>query len=166
MTDPRDEPDCPNHVSPWFSTHRRRSMILVTGATGTIGSEVVRRLLTAGQRPRVFVRDPEKARKQLGERVEHIAGDFDRPDTIDAALAGVDRVFLLTQQNSRQPDWERGLVTAATDAGVSHIVKLSVFRADAGSPLQIARQHRQSERVLEESGLAFTIVRPVFFMQN
>jgi uncharacterized protein YbjT (DUF2867 family) len=57
-------------------------------------------------------------------------------------------------------------IEAATRGGVGQIVKLSVFRADERSPLQIARQHAQAERALEQSGVAFTIVRPVFFMQN
>jgi uncharacterized protein YbjT (DUF2867 family) len=141
-------------------------MILVTGATGTVGSEVVRRLLAAGERPRALVRDPDKARERLGEQVEHVVGDLNRTETIGAALAGVDRLFLVTTQSSRQPEWERRVIEAATRGGVGQIVKLSVFRADERSPLQIARQHAQAERALEQSGVAFTIVRPVFFMQN
>src|SRR5215217_3104110 len=141
-------------------------MILVIGATGTIGSEVVGQLLAADERPRAFVRDPGKARRLLGERVEQGVGDLDRPETIEAALAGVDRLFLLTTQSDRQPDWERSVIGAAAGAGVAHLVKLTVFRADERSPLRFARQHRQAERALERSGLASTIVRPVFLMQN
>jgi uncharacterized protein YbjT (DUF2867 family) len=141
-------------------------MILVTGATGTIGSEVVGQLRAAGERPRAFVRDREKARELLGERVEQVVGDLDRAQTIEAALAGVNRIFLLTTQSSRQPDWERTVIAAAADAGVAHVVKLSVFRADEQSPLRFARQHRHAERALEQSGLAWTMVRPVFLMQN
>lgn len=141
-------------------------MILVTGATGTIGTEVFRRLAAAGERPRAFVRDPHMARAQLGDPVEHVAGDLDRPRTVEAALAGVDRVFLLTRQSTRQPDQERNVIDAAVRSGARHLVKLSVFRADERSPLQIARQHRETERALEQSGLAYTIVRPVFLMQN
>lgn len=141
-------------------------MILVTGATGTVGSEVVRQLVATGERPRALVRDPATARQRLGDQVEHVVGDLDRPETIAAALAGVDRVFLLTTQSSRQPEWERAVIGAAARAGVGQLVKLSVFRADEQSPLQVARQHGQAERVLAQSGLAATILRPVFFMQN
>jgi uncharacterized protein YbjT (DUF2867 family) len=141
-------------------------MILVTGASGTIGSEVFRRLTAAGGRPRAFVRDPLKARALFGDAVEHIVGDLDRPETVDAGMEGVDRVFLLTRQSSRQLAQERHVIEAAVRAGVRHVVKLSVFRADERSPLRIARQHRQIECVLEQSGLPHTIVRPVFFMQN
>jgi uncharacterized protein YbjT (DUF2867 family) len=141
-------------------------MILVIGATGTIGTEVVGQLLAADERPRAFVRDRDKAQRLLGERVEPVAGDLERPETIEAALAGVERVFLLTTQSGRQPDWERSVIGAAARAGVAHLVKLSVFRADERSPLRFARQHWQAERALEQSGLAWTIVRPLFLMQN
>jgi uncharacterized protein YbjT (DUF2867 family) len=140
-------------------------MILVTGATGTVGSEVVKQLVAAGERPRVFVRDPVKGQR-LGSQVEQVVGDLDRPETIAAALVDVDRLFLVTTQSPRQPDWECSVIEAATSAGVRRVVKLSVFNADQRSPLQIARQHRQAEHTLEESGLAATILRPVFFMQN
>jgi uncharacterized protein YbjT (DUF2867 family) len=92
-------------------------VILVMGATGTVGSEVVRRLLAAGERPLAFVRDSDRARRRLGGRVERVVGDLERPETIVAALAGVDRMFLLTTQSSRQPDWERGVIQAAARAG-------------------------------------------------
>ena len=141
-------------------------MILVIGATGTVGSEVVRQLVATGERPRALVRDPATARQRLGDQVERVVGDLDRPETIAAALAGVDRVFLLTTQSSRQPEWERAVIGPAARTGVGQLVKLSVFRANEQSPLQVARQHGQAERVLAQSGLAATILRPVFFMQN
>jgi uncharacterized protein YbjT (DUF2867 family) len=141
-------------------------MILVIGATGTVGSEVVRQLVATRERPRALVRDPATAHQRLGDQVEQVVGDLDRPETIAAALAGVDRVFLLTTQSSRQPEWERAVIGAAARAGVGQLVKLSVFRANEQSPLQVARQHGQAERVLAQSGLAATILRPVFFMQN
>jgi len=141
-------------------------MILVIGATGTIGNEVFRRLAGAGHGPRAFVRDPRRARARLGDAAEHIVGDLDRPQTVEAALTGVERVFLLTRQSTRQCDQEHNVIDAAVRSGARHLVKLSVFRADDRSPLRIARQHRETERALEQSGLAYTIVRPVFLMQN
>jgi uncharacterized protein YbjT (DUF2867 family) len=141
-------------------------MILVTGATGTIGREVCGRLAAAGEQPRAFVRDPRIARTRLGDAVDHVVGDLDRPETVEAALAGVDRVFLLTRQSSRQPQQERSVIDAAARSDVRRLVKLSVFRADERSPLQIARQHGHTEQAVERSGLAYTLVRPVFLMQN
>jgi uncharacterized protein YbjT (DUF2867 family) len=75
-------------------------------------------------------------------------------------------LFLLTRQTSRQLAQERAVIAAAARAGVGRVVKLSVFRADERSPLQIARQHAEAERLLQESGLLHTVLRPVFFMQN
>jgi uncharacterized protein YbjT (DUF2867 family) len=141
-------------------------VILVIGATGTVGREVVRQLATAGERPRIFVRDSSGAHQRRGEHVDQVGGDLDRPESIEAALAGVDRLFLLTTQSSHQPRWERDVIHAAARIGLEHLVKLSVFRADEHSPLQIARQHWQAEQELAQSGLAATILRPVFFMQN
>ena len=141
-------------------------MILVVGATGTVGSAVLRQLVAGGERVRGLVRDREKAGERVGVETELVVGDLDRPETLTDALVGVDRVFLLTRQTSRQLEHERAMIEAAARAGVGHVVKLSVFRADEGSPLQIARQHRQAERALEDSGLAHTILRPPFYMQN
>ena len=141
-------------------------MALVIGATGTVGAEVVSQLVAQGARPRAFVRDITAARRRLGEQPELVVGDLDRPETIEAALDGADRVFLVTTQSSRQPEWEDSVIEVATGAGVAHLVKLSVFRADEDSPLQVARQHRRSELALERSTLAWTILRPVFFMEN
>ena len=151
---------------PHRATSRAAPMILLIGATGRIGSEVVSQLAAADERPRILVRDSAAARQRFGERVHLIDGDLDQPETIEAALAGVDRVFLVTTQSIHQPSWERAVIRAAARSGVDHLVKLSVFRADEHSPLQIARQHWQTEQELVESGLAATILRPVFFMQN
>ena len=139
--------------------------VMVVGATGTVGREVVRRLGEAGARPLALVHDGGSGTIP-GDRADRVSADLDRPETLDAALDGVDRLFLLTRQNSRQLAQEQAVVAAAARAGVGRVVKLSVFRADDRSPLQIARQHRQAELVLQDSGLLHTVLRPVFFMQN
>jgi uncharacterized protein YbjT (DUF2867 family) len=141
-------------------------MILVIGATGTVGTEVVKQLVDKGEPTRALVRSATTARQRLDEDVELIEGDLDRTETVTAALSGVDRVFLVTRQDDRQVEWEERVIDAAADAHVGHVVKLSVFRADRHSPLQIARQHGQIEEKLEQSDLDVTIIRPVFFMQN
>jgi uncharacterized protein YbjT (DUF2867 family) len=141
-------------------------MILVIGATGTVGSEVVRQLLARGVRPRVIERNPRPACPRAAHAADRVIGDLDRPECLPRALAGIDRVFLLTRQTSRQLDQELAVVEAAAAAGIEQVVKLSVFCADEESPLQIARQHRTAERALERSGVGYTVLRPPFFMQN
>ena len=141
-------------------------MILVIGATGTVGRLVVRQLTARGEQVRALVRDTQAARQLFGDRVRYIVGDLDRPATLAPALAAADRVFLLTRQSDRQPGQEQAVVDAAVRADVRRLVKLSVFCANEGSRLQIARQHARAEWAVRQSGLGYTIIRPVFFMQN
>jgi uncharacterized protein YbjT (DUF2867 family) len=147
------------------STGDETGTILVVGATGTVGREVVRRLGAAGARPRALMHTGPSG-PVPGDRSDRVSADLDRPATIEAALDGVDRLFLLTRQTSRQLAQEQTVIAAAARAGLGRVVKLSVFRADERSPLQIARQHWQAERVLQDSGVQHTVLRPVFFMQN
>src|SRR5437016_290055 len=104
-------------------------MILVTGATGKIGSEVVKQLLAAGAPVRVLVRDPQKAVDLAGQGVEVVQGDLMRPETLDAAMKGVDRLFLLSPQGGDPFQMESAAVEAARRAGVKHIVKSAVMGA-------------------------------------
>ncbi len=130
-------------------------MILVTGAAGTVGGEVVRGLQAAGAVFKVAYR------KRRVEGLDGVALDLDRPETIAPALAGCNTVFLLS--NDATP--ELNLVRAAPAAGVRRIVKLSVWGA-ADEAFEFARWHRPVERALEASGLRFTFLRPNGFMQN
>ena len=141
-------------------------MIALTGATGTVGRELVRLLVEQGERPRVLTRDVSLARRLFGGSADYAYADLDRPDTLPAALAGAERVFLLTPATSRQPAREHHLVAATVTAGVGHIVKTSVFRADEASPLRIAQQHGRTEALIASTRLDWTFLRPVFFMQN
>jgi uncharacterized protein YbjT (DUF2867 family) len=141
-------------------------MIAVTGATGTVGRELVRLLEERGQHPRVITRDPRAARLVFGSEVELAQADLDRPVTLPAALAGAEQVFLLSPATSGQVSRERHLVTAAAAAGVRRVVKTSVFRASRVSKLRLATQHGQIEEMITRSGLEWTFLRPAFFMQN
>jgi uncharacterized protein YbjT (DUF2867 family) len=140
-------------------------MILVTGATGKVGTHVVSELLAKGQPTRAFVRDPQKAREVLGDEVELAVGDFERPETIDAALAGADRLYILTPSSPRLAEQERNLVEAATRARV-RVVKHSWLVADEQARVETGRSHWQSERALERSGVPHTILQPTSFMDN
>ena len=141
-------------------------MILVTGATGKVGQEVAKQLKAKGEPFRVLARSPGKARALLGGDVEVAAGDLGDPASLDAALAGADRLFLLPATDPRQREWELNAIDAAKRAGVKHVVKLSAIGASRDSPVVLARWHREVEEALEASGLAWTILQPTFFAQN
>jgi uncharacterized protein YbjT (DUF2867 family) len=133
-------------------------MILVTGASGTVGSEVVRALGERGARVRAGYRSrPQK----LPAGFESVALDYEQPETIRPALAGVETVFLLSNTVER----EKQVVDEIKRAGVKRIVKLSAFGA-AEEAHSFARGHRAVERHIEASGLAWTFLRPNGFMQN
>jgi uncharacterized protein YbjT (DUF2867 family) len=142
-------------------------MILITGATGTTGREVVEELRRLGAKGvRALVRDPARADFIREAGFETFAGDFDRPETLDAALKGVERALLLTPPSMQTFEHQRAFVEAAARAGVRHVVKLSAFGADAGAPEGFGKWHGQAEDLLKASGLAWTMLRPNFFMQN
>ena len=142
-------------------------MILITGATGTTGREVVGELRKAGAgRVRALVRDPARAAFIREAGFETAEGDFGRPETLDAALEGVERALLLTPPSPQTVEQQRAFVEAARRAGVRHVVKFSAFGADAGAPEGFGKWHGQSEELLKSSGLAWTMLRPNFFMQN
>jgi uncharacterized protein YbjT (DUF2867 family) len=138
-------------------------MILVTGGTGTVGREVVAQLLAAGQKFRVLTRDPAKAR--FDPKVEVVVGDLGKPESLPKALEGVDRVFALTT-GMEIVAHDQALAAAAKKAGAKHIVKLSVFGIGAGGDMAILRRHEAGEKAIQESGLAWTFVRPGMFMSN
>lgn len=147
-------------------------MILVLGATGSIGTHLVRELRDRGEPVRAFVRDPAKGRA-LG--VEYAVGDLDDPPSIAAALAGVDRLLLnaggAVPADGEQPmvRQQKAAIDAAVAARVSRVVKVSVWGAKPGGRLAEGA-HWEIERYLEASGLtsglAWSVLRPSGFMQN
>lgn len=135
-------------------------MILVTGARGNVGSEVVTALVDRGRGVRALVRDPSRA--QLPENVEAVAGDLDRPGTVEPALDGVDGVFLLGGFDTL-PD----LLGRMRSAGVGHVTLLTSRCVVGGmADNAITRMWLDSEAAVRDSGLAWTIVRPSGFHSN
>lgn len=142
-------------------------MILITGATGTTGREVVAELRRLGARGvRALVRDPARAGFIREAGFEPVAGDFERPETFGAALEGVERALLLTPPTPDTVAHHREFIMAAAAEGVRHVVKLSAFGADADAPEGFGRWHGRAENLLKTSGLKWTLLRPNFFMQN
>jgi uncharacterized protein YbjT (DUF2867 family) len=140
--------------------------ILVMGATGNVGSQVVKQLADTGANVRAAVRSPRKAESLKSERVSLTEFDTDKPETIEAAFQGVDKVFLLTPLVPNMVELSANLVAAAKKAGVKHIIKSSGMGAEVEPGITLTRWHREAEKAIEASGIAFTFVRPNGFMQN
>ncbi|MBF6328449.1 SDR family oxidoreductase [Nocardia transvalensis] len=138
--------------------------VLVTGSTGTVGSEVVRQLVVRGVPVRALTRSPEKASFPAG--VTPVAGELSDPDAMRTALDGVTGVFLLS---AVAPDELTGTVNTlslAREAGVRNVVYLSVIHADRFTDPPHFAAKAAAERMIAEFGLPATILRPGYYMQN
>jgi len=140
-------------------------MIVVTGAGGTVGTELVKALSAAGAQFRAAYHSADKVDRARTSGLNAVAVDYAKPETVAGALAGADHLFLLGAGAVGQTDAEIGVVRAAKQAGVRHVVKLSVWGAGDES-FSFAKVHRPIERAIEASGLGWTFLRPNSFMQN
>ncbi len=141
-------------------------MILITGATGTVGSEVVKRLSAQGTQVRAVTRDPERAGAHRVPHVQFVQGDFEDVESMRRACSGVDRAFLLTNSTERTEEQQIVFTRVAHQSGVRHIVKLSQLHADPNSPGRFLRYHAAVEASIRASGLTFTFLRPNLYMQG
>jgi uncharacterized protein YbjT (DUF2867 family) len=141
-------------------------MILVTGATGNAGAQVVRDLRVRGASVRAFVRDPENARDLFGHKVELAVGDFANPSSVGAALEGVEAMLLSCADDPRRVEWEASAIDAAAAAGVRRIVKLSTVGAEPGAPVAFWDWHGRVEQHLRSSGVPAVILQSTFYMSN
>ena len=140
-------------------------MILVTGATGNVGSELVKQLIAKDAPIRVITRDQQKV-SHLGSAVEAVIGDRHNAGVVKEALKGAEQVFLLPVLFDEDHEADRLLIEEAKRAGVSHIVKVSsgVVRLADKNPIGIL--HREKELLIENSGIPWTFLRPGGFMSN
>jgi len=139
-------------------------MIVVTGATGKIGNELVRLLAERGETVRALARHAGQGAELPG--VEWVAADLARRENLGPAFAGAERLFLLTANSEDMVRLQKNALAAARQAGVRHVVKLSALGASDHSQSVIGLWHYNVERVLQASGLAWTILRPHHFMDN
>ncbi|HZI93664.1 MAG TPA: NAD(P)H-binding protein [Patescibacteria group bacterium] len=140
-------------------------MILVTGAGGTVGGELVNRLSSEGVPFRAAYRSAAGVAAARSRGIDAIGVEYDRPESLRPALQGVDSMFLLCANGPDQTRYEINAVREAVNGGVKRIVKLSVWDA-GGQEFSFARTHRAVEREIESSGLVWTFLRPNGFMQN
>jgi len=140
--------------------------VLVTGATGTIGRDLIKILSENGVPVRAGVRDQAKARKQFGANIALATFDFEDAASFPDSLKDVEKVFLLPPPIPNQVAVTNAFIDATKRAGVRHIVKLSVIGADTEPPFTFGKWHAASDQHVRESDLAFTFLRPNSFMQN
>ncbi len=141
-------------------------MILLTGITGKTGGETARQLLQKGAKLRALVRDEAKAKDLKAAGVELVVGDVSDADTVRRALKGVEKAFLTLPNGERQLEQEKQFTDLAVEAGIKHLVKMSSMEAVAHAETPIPRAHWATEEYIRASGLAWTLIKPNFFMQN
>lgn len=141
--------------------------VLVTGATGNIGSRLIPRLAS---RPdiavRALVRSLEKAAPLAADGAELVPGCFEDSQAVRRAMQKIDTLVLITPAGPSAADQASAALAAARETGVRKIVRVSVFNAAYGGPSDVTRQHGGTDREIRASGLTYTILRPPFFMQN
>ncbi len=137
-------------------------MILITGASGNVGSEVLKQALAVGLKIRATFQSPDKAAKAPAG-MEGVIMDYAKPDTIRPALHGVEKTFLVGPPVRDLPAMEANFIKEVRAAGPKHIVKLSAL---GGRESMFPSGHRHSEENIEASGLPYTFLRPNGFMQN
>jgi uncharacterized protein YbjT (DUF2867 family) len=138
--------------------------ILVTGSTGTIGSQVLTHLQGRGVEIRALTRSPETAKLPAG--VTAVRGDLADPDSLRAALEGVGSLFLLAPNVADELTQAMLALTVAREAGVKGIVYLSVFKGEAYADVPHFAGKHTVERMIEAQDLPATILRPAYFIQN
>src|SRR5919109_4682041 len=141
-------------------------MILVTGATGNAGSQVVRALRERVSKVRAFVRDPGKARNLFGDEVELAVGDFADARSVRRAVEGVEAMLLSCADDPRRVEWEASAIDAAAAARVARIAKLSTIGAEPGAPVAFWDWHGRVEEHLSASGVPAVVLQSSFYMSN
>ena len=141
--------------------------VLVTGATGNIGRDLVLKLCKHPELEVVaFVRDAEKARDLEAAGAELAVGTYEDKEAVSAAQKGVDTMVLITPANPESEAQVKALLAPAKSRKVRKVVRVSALKADPEGPTDNTRQHGKADALVQKSGLTYTILRPQFFMQN
>jgi NAD(P)H dehydrogenase (quinone) len=144
-------------------------MIAVTGAAGHLGPLAIQELLGRGVQPRdivAIVRSPDKAAGLGARGVQVRRADYNEPDTLASALAGVDKLlFISGSEAGRRIEQHRNVVDAARGAGVRLVAYTSIVRADS-TPLLLAHEHRATEEMIRASGIAYLFLRNSWYVEN
>jgi uncharacterized protein YbjT (DUF2867 family) len=142
------------------------TMILVTGATGNTGAELIKQLSRFGAAVRAMTRRPRERTDETPPGVEFVTADFEDRASLRRALDGVDSAFLVTNSSERVQDQQLSFVDAARASSVRHIVYVSQLHAKRDSPVRFLRYHAVVEDAIASSEIAFTNLRPNLYMQG
>ncbi|MBN9295395.1 MAG: SDR family oxidoreductase [Filimonas sp.] len=144
-----------------------QAKILLTGATGTVGTQLVKKLVASDTQFKALVRNNDNGDllKTLPQ-AEVVIGDLSDPSSIANIFEGIEKAFLLTNSSEQAEQLQLNFVEAAQQAGVKHIVKLSQFAAEENSPVRFLRYHARVEKRIKETGVAYTFLRPNLYMQG
>jgi len=141
-------------------------MILVTGATGNVGSEIARQLIAQKTPFRIYVRDAAKAGEMIGPDGYEVAlGDFDEADAFEKALVGIDAVYMVTNQSDAFKTALARMAGEIKKAGIDRVVMLSA-ECDPDSSVFFVRRTGELEEIVKAADLPWTFLRPDWFMQN
>jgi uncharacterized protein YbjT (DUF2867 family) len=142
-------------------------MILVTGATGKNGLEIIKRLSGRQERIRAMIRKQSDTTKFTPRpNLGFVEADFDDAASLRNALSGVQRAFLVTNSSEKVEERQLRFVQIARESGVKHVVYLSQLHASSHSPLRFLRYHAAVESALRTSGMSYTNLRPNLYMQG
>jgi len=146
---------------------KNEGTILVTGATGTVGSEVIKQLASSGHHAKAAVHTQDKGDKfRQFPTVNTVSIDYHRPETLSDALTDIDKLFLLTPVTPDMENITSRMIQEAKSKKIKYIVKLSVAGVDAEPGISIGRLHRREEKMIEDSKIPYSFIRPGAFMQN
>jgi uncharacterized protein YbjT (DUF2867 family) len=147
----------------WFLIHRLGKVILVTGATGTVGRELVRLLVGQGEPVRAMTRNPVRSALPAGAEV--VPGDFDDPRSLADAATGIEALFLLDAPGPWIAQHDRAMLAAARAAGMARVVKMSAL--GTGEPAsKVGSWHLPGEQELRSGDGEWTVLRPSAFASN
>ena len=142
--------------------------IAITGATGQLGNLIIEQLLqlTAAQNIVALVRNIDKAEHFKVQGIELREFDYDRPETLVPALSGIDKLLLISANEiGRRTPQHQAVINAAKVAGVPYLAYTSLLRADT-SPLGLAQEHRETEKLIQDSGITYTFLRNNWYSEN
>jgi NAD(P)H dehydrogenase (quinone) len=144
-------------------------MILVTGATGHLGTQVVKHLqqhLSLAQFA-VLARNPSKAQAMIKQSIQVRIGDFDQSETLISAFRGIEKLLLISTMEMNRFEQHKRVIDAAKQAGVKHLVytSLAIQNIETSAVKDLMMSHFQTEDYLKQSGLTYTILRNTMYAE-